>query len=369
MGKQTDKLKCGYLIIEALFKNEESFTKYCTKEGISKNEIDRLNDGMLQKNISSGAKIKVYKRRDFSSLQIKSYTLTDLKADLTYLAQNYKPFSYREIGKSVCRSPIYEIEIGNGPISVHLNGSFHANEWITSLFLIHFTEYILSNEALNSTKSYLSYKDLFSWFTFSIVPMVNPDGVSLVLEPSKLDKVTYSHVLKINKMNENFLSWKSNIRGVDLNKQFPANWEKEKMRKNLQSFSSRDFTGFEPLSEPESRVMAKLAYKKNFDYLFCFHTQGKEIYWGYEGLEPIESEKIASVMEEYSSYKCIRNVDSHAGFRDWCIKEFRRAGFTVELGKGINPLPIKQFEQIFHETTYMMERVFSYIITKAKYRM
>ncbi|SIF32539.1 Gamma-D-glutamyl-L-diamino acid endopeptidase 1 [Mycobacteroides abscessus subsp. abscessus] len=43
-------------------------------------------------------------------------------------------------------------------------------------------------------------------------------------------------------------------------------------------------------------------------------------------------------------------MDSFAGYKDWFIKEFQRPGFTIELGKGINPLPLSQFDEIYEET-------------------
>ncbi|MGG5255061.1 hypothetical protein ACQYAD_16640 [Neobacillus sp. SM06] len=100
------------------------------------------------------------------------------------------------------------------------------------------------------------------------------------------------------------------------------------------------------MTEPESIAMANLAANSNFDRLLAFHTQGEEFYWGYEGLEPPESALIAKEFERVSGYKAIQYVDSHAGYKDWFIQEFRRPGFTIELGKGINPLPLSHLEKI-----------------------
>lgn len=50
-----------------------------------------------------------------------------------------------------------------------------------------------------------------------------------------------------------------------------------------------------------------------------------------------------------SGYRAVRNVDSHAGFKDWYIQEFKRPGFTLELGKGINPLPLSQFNELLEK--------------------
>ena len=36
----------------------------------------------------------------------------------------------------------------------------------------------------------------------------------------------------------------------------------------------------------------------------------------------------------------------HAGFKDWFILTYDRPGYTVEAGKGVNPLPVSQFGQL-----------------------
>ena len=60
--------------------------------------------------------------------------------------------------------------------------------------------------------------------------------------------------------------------------------------------------------------------------------------------------KIAKHYSRVSQYKSVRNVDNYAGYKDWFIKRFRRPGFTVELGKGVNPLPIEQFPKVYDAT-------------------
>ena len=41
-------------------------------------------------------------------------------------------------------------------------------------------------------------------------------------------------------------------------------------------------------------------------------------------------------------------VSGFAGYKDWFIKTWRRPGFTIEAGKGENPLPLSQFEPIYN---------------------
>ena len=125
----------------------------------------------------------------------------------------------------------------------------------------------------------------------SIVHMVNPDGVNLVLNGLPSINPWNEKVIQINHGSTDFSGWKANIRGVDLNNQFPANWEFEKGRKPKQP-EPRDYPGSAPLSEPESQAMAALTRKRNFSRVLAFHTQGEVIYWGYENLEPPVSRTI-----------------------------------------------------------------------------
>ena len=72
-----------------------------------------------------------------------------------------------------------------------------------------------------------------------------------------------------------FSGWKANIRGVDLNNQFPANWEIEKERKEPKSPAPRDYPGDAPLTEPETKAMASLARNNQFDRLLLFIRKEK----------------------------------------------------------------------------------------------
>ena len=40
---------------------------------------------------------------------------------------------------------------------------------------------------------------------------------------------------------------------------------------------------------------------------------------------------------------------SFAGYKDWFISYYNRPGFTIEVGLGINPIPISQFDGIYRE--------------------
>ncbi|RFU65698.1 M14 family metallopeptidase [Peribacillus glennii] len=279
----------------------------------------------------------------------KFYDYASLTSDLTRLEKLYPFLEIETIGTSVLGKDIFEVRIGKGSEIVHYNGSFHANEWITSAILMRWLNELLISLSTGLPLYGLYTLPIYEGKKISIVPMVNPDGVDLVLHGSRAAEGKFD-VEDINAGSEEFYAWKANIRGVDLNNQYPASWEIEKKRKKPQAPSPRDYPGEAPISEPEAVAMMELAQKRDFEKVIALHTQGREFYWGYEGYEPSYAFFIAEEFEKQSGYKAVRYVDSHAGFKDWFIQEYQRPGFTLELGKGINPLPLSQMDTIYRET-------------------
>lgn len=280
----------------------------------------------------------------------RKYDFNELEKDLSILIREYPFLKLNIIGRSVLNQPIYEIVFGVGERKIHWNGSFHANEWITTCVIMKMIGWLCQTITLKELPFHKELLDLFNQNTLSIVPMVNPDGVNLVINEHVENKEYFSFVNQINEGNEGFTGWKANIRGVDLNNQFPANWEIEKERKKPKTFAPRDYPGDAPLTEPEAIAMSNLAIERKFDLILALHTQGREFYWGYNHLEPPISEVYANYFSSISPYRAVKTIDSHAGYKDWYIQEFRKPGFTLELGKGINPLPLSMFESIFAET-------------------
>jgi g-D-glutamyl-meso-diaminopimelate peptidase len=338
----------GFIAEEYMIQQGDTISKLAKERNLAIDTIFLLNPNLNPNRLQINDRILLPRLvSDFVVDGNEAYDFGKLEKDLHRLVEIYPFLKVNRIGDSVLGKPLYEIEMGRGNRTIHFNASFHANEWITTPVLMRLlNEFIVSLVRGNPIRGIFTLP-LYNRNRLSIVPMVNPDGVDLVLHgpPEEMKE----ELLEMNKGSLDFSGWKANIRGVDLNNQYPAYWEIEKKRKEPKSPAPRDYPGDEPLTEPEVMAMAELAQRKQFARLLAFHTQGREFYWGYENLEPPESEVLANEFAKVSGYDSVRYIDSHAGYKDWFIYIYRRPGFTFELGYGVNPLPITQFPQIYDE--------------------
>ena len=106
-----------------------------------------------------------------------------------------------------------------------------------------------------------------------------------------------------------------------------------------------------PLTEPEALAIYNFTLIHDFRLIISFHTQGKEIYWNFQNINPPQGYEIGKKFAESSGY-VLANVpynSSFAGYKDWFIQDFNRPGFTIEAGIGENPLPIEQFNSIYYD--------------------
>lgn len=253
--------------------------------------------------------------------------------------------------------PVPCLRMGEGERVVAYNASHHANEWITTPVLMRFLEQYA--QAYVNGEEIFGYAagDLYRRCTLYLVPMVNPDGVDLVTGAISPSSFAYRQAknLAANYPAIAFPEgWKANLNGVDLNLNYPAGWEQAKEIKFAQGYTQpgpRDFVGQAPLDQRESEAMVALTRRVNPALTIAYHTQGQEIYWKYQDMEPEGAQAVGEEFARVSGY-ALENVpyaSGFAGYKDWFILTYNRPGYTIEAGRGENPLPVSQFDQIYQD--------------------
>ena len=269
------------------------------------------------------------------------------------LAARYPFLKSRCIGESVLGRPLGLLCFGEGEKAVFVNGAHHANEWITAPVLLRYLEQLAAAYASGGKLAGESAEGLYRRVTLHLLPLVNPDGVDLVTGELGPEDEAYASAKAMNGSLADFpLNWKANIRGVDLNLQYPAGWEEARRIKFSQGYvrpGPRDFVGPAPLAEPESRAVYDYSLANPFRLTLSYHTQGKVIYWKYNGYEPAHSEAIGRALADASGYSLALTPpeSAWAGYKDWFIQRFNLPGYTVEAGEGKAPLPLGQFGEIY----------------------
>ena len=345
--------KRGFIIYNV--KENDTVYRIAMQFNTSINRILIANPNINVYNLNIGEKL-IIPAGDIISTNVE-YNSKMLSEDISSLKMLYPFLEIGEIGRSVLGKPLYYIRIGKGQNSVFYNGSFHANEWITTPVLMKFAEEYLKSIVDEKNIYGHDAKLLYNYTSLYIVPMVNPDGVDLVT--GSLENVDNIYE-KVDKIANNFpelpfpSGWKANINGVDLNLQFPAGWENAKEIKYAQGFNKpapRNFVGYAPLTEPEALAVYNFTLRHNFQLVIAYHTQGQEIYWKFQNFNPPMSEYIGKQFANSSGYLLAETPynSSFAGYKDWFIQNYNRPGYTIEAGLGENPLPISQFNEIYND--------------------
>ena len=286
-----------------------------------------------------------------------TYPYKILMMNLEALQAKYPFLEVFYYGQSVLGKKLPYVKLGKGSKTVFYSASIHANEWINSVVFMKFIEDFCEAYSRGKELRGFNINEIFNNTTIYIAPMLNPDGVDLVTGVMVKGLEAYKEAVRIANHYPNIPfpnGWKANIRGVDLNLQFPAEWEKAREIKFAQGFTSpapRDFVGCGPLTEPEALSAYNFTLENNFRLILSYHTQGKVIFWRYLNYEPEEAEAIGQQFAKVSGYTLDNevNTNSFAGYRDWFISTYRRPGYTVETGTGVNPLPISQFSKIYQD--------------------
>ncbi len=281
----------------------------------------------------------------------------DVKKCIEYdksLCEKFTFIKREVIGKTVCDRDITAYTIGSDN-GVLMCGAFHGMERITAKMLYKFLEDVSLRYEVNT-----KFKNALIKSGLTVVPMVNPDGVQISIYGANTAKSYKSHVknvLKRAKTSHNL--WQANARGVDINHNFDAGYSEVKKRETERGITApapTRYGGESAESENETKALCSLCRASGFKTAVALHTQGREIYYDFGENTPKNSLIIANAMSRLSGYKVAypEAIAVGGGFKDWFIECFHKAAFTLEVGKGVNPLPPQIFDNEYKEVFKML---------------
>lgn len=287
----------------------------------------------------------------------QSYTYDIFTEDFSVLLKAYPFLKSGIAGHSVLGKEIPFLRFGTGDKKIIITGAHHGKEWITAMLCMALCASLCRMYADGKRLGEADAVSFFNTRSIFFIPMVNPDGVNLCINglTEDIPVFTRSRLIGMNGGSREFIGkWQSNIRGVDLNHNYDALFEKGRtiaFADGVYGPGPGRYAGEYPESEPETMAVVQLTREVNPDIVIAYHAQGEEIFYNFNGTCANGAYDLAQTLSRVTGYQLIEadGLTDCSGYKDWVIETFLIPAFTIEVGKGENPLPLTQFDKIFSD--------------------
>lgn len=218
-------------------------------------------------------------RRRIVSIHRRMYTYEQMRRDVWMLWERYERrqmIGVQILGSSLEGRNIYAICLGNPRASkcVVVDAAMHGREWLNTQLMMVLAEELCIRYDRGSFQG-KSYRELLDEVCIYVLPMVNPDGVSISQRGLVAVEDPGRHALVASLAAEGTKRWKANAGGVDLNRNFHYNFRKNPVTQP----AAQEYGGTEPLSEPEARALASFIDEVKPLAVVNYHETGPLIYY------------------------------------------------------------------------------------------
>lgn len=288
------------------------------------------------------------------------YTYEEMMEDLDMLSYAYPDLiSVTVEGYSADNRAIPAVRFGNPEAEqvVLIQAAIHGREYMTTLLVMKQLE-TYAKEYASGIYGEKTYQEIFSEVALVVVPMTNPDGVSV----SQLGTESIRSE-ELRALVEGFYErdgagvtreyfyrrYKANARGVDLNRNFAYGWEEF----GGAAVPAADrYKGTAPGSEPETQVLMQLTEREPVIAAISYHATGSVLYWDFGQTGEIRRRcfSLVETVHELTGYRIVyaeSEKQDEAGYCEWAVGVKDIPEVTIEIGTVAAPLPISQFENIF----------------------
>ena len=209
----------------------------------------------------------------------KEYDYYERKKTIDSITERYSFVRKEIIGKSCGGKGIPMLKIGSGNNCALIVAGVHGSERITSTVLLMFIEELCSSLQNDGYLAGIKINRALMGRGIMFVPCLNPDGCDISLLCKKACGEFGDIISKLCK--NNFQKWNANLRGVDINHNFNADWENLRNKERalgIYGASPTRFGGTKPESEPETVAVVNLCRDTKIRHAVALHSQGEVIY-------------------------------------------------------------------------------------------
>ncbi len=297
-----------------------------------------------------------------TSRQIYSYD--SMCEDLMILREKYpKHMRLNVLGTTKDQRNIFEVVLGSEKAKKHIyiNAGTCGAEYMSTLLCMRQIEYYLCFYETGNYNGF-SYRDLFDNVALHIVPMLNPDGVTISQE--------YLSCIRDEEIQNNLRKWferdqssggtslsldnylmfyYANAAGTDIRLNFDYQWDKIT---GVDAPASMNFKGTAPMTEAETKALLYQLSAENADMVISYHTSGSSVAFNYGQAEPLfgKTKYYAERLSTLMNYELSTNLVGVAGygsFEGYCNMVVGVPALSVALGNGSTPLSLNEFESIW----------------------
>lgn len=269
--------------------------------------------------------------------------------------------SYGTLGKSHEGRSIPFLQFGTGMRGCLYVGGHHGMEWVTTVALLFFLEELAQGGRVKGIP--LEY--LRETRRLTVVPLLNVDGAYLQSGALSEEEDPYRAVKILMNGGADFSHWQANARGVDLNHNYNAGFAAYKaIEKELgiTGGCSGRYAGERPESEPETYALASWIRRERPTLLLTLHTQGEEIYTPAVLAKSERGKRLLRDIASLTGYRYATPLGpaAYGGLTDWAVTALGIPAFTLECGRGENPLPPQVGFGIYHRLRGLLFRAMTW---------
>ncbi len=294
------------------------------------------------------------------------YTYMEMECDLAELAARYKDYmACIPIGASLDSRTIWEVVIGNpqAPRAIIIEAAVHGREWMNSWILMKQIEELMQNWEMPIVEG-VKLGDVFDQCAVYVIPMVNPDGVTI--SQCGISAIQ-NEILRVNlyqmKGASNPARWKANAAGVDINRNFMTGWGSKRCVKDP---ASEFYEGSFPFSEPETMAVATAFTQRKFDIAVSYHSMEGAVYWdiGQSGELLDKTAALAIEVSQITGYSFGEKSTINGLDYNWMMIEQNTPTVLIETGTVTCPLPYSQWQEMWNRNKNLIKNLAIIYATK-----